>query len=245
MKRTLLSVSAIVALSSYAVAVPLVITGTDPFTGPGNPRPNSDAAAAAFDTLAADLNPIGAITFEGSPLGTFASMSPKPGVTVWNNSGPDTEISADSTVDLGYNTTLFGRKYLRFWQSGNNLMEDVTFTFDMPIAAFGAYFTGAQENFPGAFSVEYTDQFNNSYSFLLDKPAPANDGTAATQFLGFIDAGAMITKVSVVMRRDTLDGGRDLIGIDDVRYTACVPEPASMAILGLGVAALVRRKRKS
>lgn len=35
----------------------------------------------------------------------------------------------------------------------------------------------------------------------------------------------------------------DFIGIDDVQYTA-VPEPASMAVLGLGVAALLRRRRK-
>lgn len=35
----------------------------------------------------------------------------------------------------------------------------------------------------------------------------------------------------------------DFIGIDDVAYTA-VPEPATMAALGLGVAALLRRRRK-
>ncbi len=36
----------------------------------------------------------------------------------------------------------------------------------------------------------------------------------------------------------------DFIGIDDVQYTAAVPEPATMAALGLGVAALLRRRRK-
>lgn len=35
----------------------------------------------------------------------------------------------------------------------------------------------------------------------------------------------------------------DYIGIDDVRYSA-VPEPATMAALGLGAAALIRRRRK-
>lgn len=35
----------------------------------------------------------------------------------------------------------------------------------------------------------------------------------------------------------------DYIGIDTIRYTA-VPEPATMAALGLGVAALLRRRRK-
>lgn len=34
----------------------------------------------------------------------------------------------------------------------------------------------------------------------------------------------------------------DFIGIDDVAYTA-VPEPATMAVLGLGVAAMARRRR--
>lgn len=36
----------------------------------------------------------------------------------------------------------------------------------------------------------------------------------------------------------------DFIGIDTVAYTAAVPEPATMAALGLGVAALLRRRRK-
>ena len=36
----------------------------------------------------------------------------------------------------------------------------------------------------------------------------------------------------------------DYIGIDDVQYTA-VPEPATMAVLGLGAAALLRRRRRN
>jgi hypothetical protein len=35
----------------------------------------------------------------------------------------------------------------------------------------------------------------------------------------------------------------DFIGVDDVSYTS-VPEPATMAVLGLGAAALLRRRRK-
>ncbi len=38
----------------------------------------------------------------------------------------------------------------------------------------------------------------------------------------------------------------DWVGIDNINYTAqAVPEPASMAALGLGVAALLRRRRKA
>jgi len=245
LKRILLPLAAMAALSANGLA--LVITGTDPDTGPGDPRPNSDAAAAAFDTLAGDINPIGVITFENSALGTFNTITPKPGVKVTNLSGIDTAIDATPTPDLGYNTTPFGRKYLRFWQSGNNLVEQVDFEFDMAISAFGAYFTGAQENFPGIFTVAWVDQNGNNGSFVLDKPAPnPNDGTAATEFAGFVDPNLAVTKVSIIMTRADLNGGRDLIGIDDVRYTACaVPEPGTMAALGLGVAALVRRRRKA
>ena len=37
----------------------------------------------------------------------------------------------------------------------------------------------------------------------------------------------------------------DYIGIDDVVYTQAVPEPATIAVLGLGAAALLRRRRRN
>ncbi len=245
MKRTLLTLVALSALTTSAFAVPLFIWGTDPVTGPGDPRPNSDAAAAAFDTLAASLHAIAAVTFETQPLGTFGTLQLNPDVSVTNHSGPETEVSNLDTVDLGYNTTPFGSQYLRFWQTGNNFVESVQFHFSQPINSFGAYFTGAQENFPGDFTVEFNDS-NGLNSFMLDKPAPdPNDGTAATEFVGFLDPGEAITDVWVVMSRtEVTSGTRDLLGIDDIRYTACVPEPASMFALGLGAVALIKRRRR-
>ena len=52
-----------------AFANPVSFTGEDLNAGPGNPTPNSSAAAASFAAAAAAIGSIGTINFESAPLG--------------------------------------------------------------------------------------------------------------------------------------------------------------------------------
>jgi len=76
----------------------------------------------------------------------------------------------------------------------------------------------------------------------------ANYPEVYTQFTATISGLSGPTSGRFAFNYNVTSGGpsganSNFIGIDDVAYTA-VPEPASMAALGLGVAALLRRRRK-
>ena len=131
MRRVISFCVACAVVLTLAVCVPvqaqlIIFTGADPGANSTDPRPLSDAAAAAFD---AALGSPSIITFESSPVGTFASLSPAPGVTVTGSdvSGGNQEIrnTPVSTPDrlFGYNTTSGGANFLSLFGGS------ATFTF--------------------------------------------------------------------------------------------------------------------
>ncbi len=92
---------------------------------------------------------------------------------------------------------------------------------------------GEQNSVAGAPPVKVT-VVTTGGTVVLDLPAPAgNKG-----FLGIVsdDAITSVTWLGVM-------GGIRNTGIDNIRVSDAVPEPASMAILGLGLAALARKRR--
>jgi hypothetical protein len=196
------------------------------------------------------------ITFEGLAHRQTVPFSPFPGVTVtgtaWTGDeffGSGVDISNRNTQELGYNTTPFGRNHLRIWRAFEGPVIGATFNFATPIMAFGFYATGLQDNFNGDLVVRFTNNANQGVSYTLPKPPPGGTPLAAsTQFWGFIDTVFPgITSVSVLsVPQQAGPGGRDLFGIDDVRFTNCfiIPEPATMSALALGVLALVARRRR-
>jgi hypothetical protein len=74
---------------------------------------------------------------------------------------------------------------------------------------------------------------------------------AWTQFTGTISGLSGATAGRFAFNYNVPNGGpaganSDYVGLDDVQYTATtVPEPATMAALGIGIAALLRRRRAS
>lgn len=190
-----------------------VYFGGDPGAGPGSPRPNSNATAAAFDTAASSLGVLNIINFENLPTGNFNSLTVVPGVTVTlSGTANDTYpgISTDNNVIWGYNVTAGGMKHLRVVPIFHIGTASARFAFDIPIQAFGAYLTGVGTA-NGNLHVVFTDGGQQD----LPVRGYTNGGV---QFHGFTSAGSSIISVTMELR-EVVGSSRDIFGVDDVRFT--------------------------
>ena len=209
----------------------VVYTGSDAGAGSGELRPNADAAGNLFSMAAASLGPVTLVTFSGAPDGPFASVHLDQGVTITDPlglepNGPVIAAAPLGTPDslYGYNTTQGGTRFLAL-RGG-----DVVFTFDAPIQAFRAYFSGVQ--FGGE-----TITFSDGTSQVLPIGNPGQSG--GITFLGFTDAGKSISSLTVSTQGD-------IIGVDDIRLVpTAVPEPSALALAAIGslIVAGARRGR--
>lgn len=197
-------------LGTAAHAVPVVYSGIDFGANSLADGVNSMAVAAAFDAASGPLN---IIDFDTNTTGATFSPASQP-------------VACGFALCDG-NTTTGGSNYFGH-------VYATTITFDAPIDAFGAYFSGWQR---GSQTLTYTD----GSTVTLNMP-DGNLNLGGVVFFGFIDGGASIASITY----DTPLG--DYVGIDDVRFgkVSSVPEPATLTLLGFGFAALgfAGRRRK-
>lgn len=231
--RTSIAVLLVAISAAQAQGAVVTYIGWD-VANSGDPRPNADAAAAAFDAAASGFGPLGIIDFESAATGPFSNYLVAPGVTIdgLDISSQPQEIHnfAIGPPDglFGYNTTAGGTQFV-YMSAG-----DLTFTFATPVHSFGAYISGLQLAFN---SMNFFDGANQSIPLPL--PSSTQGGVA---FVGFTDAGQSITSVTI----STIG---DLIGVDDVRFGQ-VPEPNSavlglLTLVGLSLVCARRRRRAS
>jgi hypothetical protein len=212
-------------------AAPIPFVGFDNGAGSANPRPNSNAAQAAFSAAA---GPTTLVNFESAPLGGFNSLVISPGVTLSDPGGGleirNTPFGSPDAL-FGYNTTAGGSQFVSYPGSGTT----VHFAFTSPINSFGAYFTGIQSQASGQETLTFND--GSTETINLPNTSMPNGGAS---FVGFFDPGASITAVDITMFND-------ITGIDDVQFgngaAAATPEPSMLALLGLGIAGLAGWRR--
>lgn len=227
-------------LAAISLQGATIYYGADNGAGPGDARPLSDGARSAF---VAATGATGPITFEGLAVGFNANFTAAPGVDVTMTNllssfcGGVCATDAHSPDPLGFNVTANGSQHLRVVPAFGSEGGAVTFTFAVPVYAFGFYLTDTDNSFPGPIHVTF--YAGGSQSLSITK----NNNLGGALFWGYSDPGVAITSFSLTTGATTSDK-RDLWGIDDVYY-AQVPEPRTMLLLGAGLAYLGWRRRRS
>lgn len=248
MKRGLLLIS-LLAVAGSSQAIQIFAFGQDAGVAPGSPFANSAQSQRDYLSFAAAYNSVSALNYEFSALGAgVTAYSPLAGVTV-SMTNADAAFSGVKNTDeeqLGWNTTMFGSKHLRFAANFNANDAYVSFQFGSLINSFSTLYNGQQNDFPGDFSMEGFKNGVSVWGMSQSKPAPVGNLTGVGHLGYFTDESAMFFDEVRFYSRGDRSNTRDVIGLDDAFFTYCqtVPEPATMAVLGLGAAALLRRRRK-
>jgi PEP-CTERM motif len=212
-----------------------LFSGFDPAAGPSSPRPNANAAAAAFDSAASALGAIALKNLENLTASNATTIVVDPMLNFQfanHSTGYQTIRDADFDSANGYNTTVGGNKWALIYPEISSVATQLDFLFSTPIQAWGTYHTGLG-SIPASVSIEFFDGTSNSF--------PLSGGaTGGAGFFGFTDSGRSISKVSWVVRPNPTSG--DSIGIDDTRYVL-VPEPSTLLLLGIGAINLLSSQR--
>jgi hypothetical protein len=220
MKKHLLQIALAAAsfsLAGQAAAAPVTYIAADDNVSTLAGMVNSTAAAANFLSVAGALNTV-----------DFESALPA-NLTI---TGGNTVSSGCGAV-CGFNTTSGGAFYREVFGGS------VTFTFTNPVDAFGFYVNGLQTNLVPQQTIVYVD--GSSTTQTINMPSAVNGGGA---FIGFIDFGQLISSV-------TFNATNDILGFDDLRFGRSannpgnpVPEPAGLALFGIGLIGLIAAQRR-
>jgi len=226
------------SVSGLAHAVPVVYFGEnlapgatvsgDPVTARNNFLAGlTGVGSEDFESTAAGTTPPLALTFPGSTGSITATISSATGGVCNTASGTVGSIGCNG----------FGR----FPTSGTNWYHttDVfTITFSNPISAFGFYGTDI-----GDFTGQITATLNGGATVSLTIPSTINAPNGSLIFWGFIDSADSYTSLQF----GNTASGSDVFGFDDLvigDQGQVIPEPATLALFGLGFATLGAMRRK-
>lgn len=222
MKKHTIIAGALLATTAMPLQAATIFSGND--IGASAPGANATAAAAAFDAATSGLQ---TEDFESFTVVATTNGTSGPGYTI-SSTGFDTRSISPCALSLCGDNTTPGGEVFAYSNSANALL---TFNFDNPVNAFGAYFGGLQTG-------------SNSLDFGGNSAAINTTQNGGFAFVGFYDPNNTYSSVTVNIPFD-------LISVDDVRYgfvQSAIPEPGTwaMMILGFGLigGAMRTRRRK-
>ncbi|MEQ1820984.1 MAG: choice-of-anchor J domain-containing protein [Fimbriimonadaceae bacterium] len=166
--------------------------------------------------------------------------------TIWAPHGGTQQLTANFNNTTGTNTI---DNYMMSMVRTFNNGDTIKFWTRAPFSGAGAFPDRLIVKLSKSGASTAVADFNTT--LLTINPTLTNTGYPAiyTEFTATVSGLSGATSGRFAFNYNVTNGGpgganSDLITIDDVAYTQAVPEPATMAALGLGVAALLRRRRK-